>query len=340
MGETDTQAYHSETKDKIASYLKEINVELPVEEFIHQISNIYHYHEAMVYDTKQIGLFDKNHFFQTALASIEDKLPAKIHALDFGCGTGFGALEMIKKFGSRIELLVCFDLSPDMLQKCREKIERDHKEISVVYLSDLAELPKVKDYSFDLVVTNAVLHHLLNLKAHFDLIDAILKPEGFYLIGHEPNTRFYKNKDLLQHTLNFQKFKRVANRMTLDYILTKLKVKSRRKNVSELTIRDLINKGLIKEPIPSGKVCKLVDIHVPHGIASEQPWGFLGFSPEVIIDKFLPNYSLYTHITHTHIKDDKAMRYARWRKLDKSLAEKYPKDGAVALMILQKGIVA
>lgn len=324
------------TREKIASYLEEIDVEMHIDDFIPRISNIYHYFEAASYDQRQTGVFDKNKYFQQALQSIESGLSDQIQVLDFGCGTGFAALEMLKKFGKRISKLVCFDLSPDMVAKCKEKIDRDYPDMDVVYLSNLESIDKLNDYNFDLIITNAVLHHLMDLDRHFKLIDSLLKDNGFYIIGHEPNNLFYQNKDLILHTKKFQKFKRVIKKANFSYLLQKLGLKNPPPSIERQTNQALFEKGLIKQQIPISKIRKLVDIHVPNGIDKDQPWGFLGFSPEIITNNFLPNYTLKDHITHTHIKDDYALRYAYWRKVDQQLAEKYPNDGAIAIMTFQK----
>src|SRR3989442_14775002 len=65
--------------------------------------------------------------------------PSGLKILDFGCGTGFEAVEMIENFGAdSVEDLVCFDPSREMLERCRVRLKKYSARVS--FIGNLDEL--------------------------------------------------------------------------------------------------------------------------------------------------------------------------------------------------------
>ncbi len=325
-----------DTKQQIAAFLEAHDIPTPVEAFVAEASNIYHKHEAAIYDARHDGIADMRAVWLNLLERFGTALPARFTALDFGCGTGFASLLALDAFGERIKRLDCYDLSPEMLAACREKIgaENGRKTRFLCGEEGLAELETAR---YSLAVTNAALHHMLDLEATFHLIDRVLEPGGVYIAGHEPNARFYKNAALVRASKRFSAYKRLKRRFTREFWARKLGRSETWVSVENRTAREMLERGLIPKPLPAGAIPKLVDIHVPIGFdADRQRWGVNGFSGEMIVTRYLTNFELLGFLSYGHIKDNTVRRDPIWRRVEARLAHRHPHDGADCAMVFQK----
>src|SRR5690606_17083508 len=82
----------------------------------------------------------------------------RLRVLDFGCGTGFEAQQLLDGVpAERIERLVCYDLSAEMLERCRKRLTGSN--VDVVLTDSLKDLQSFSE-PFDILMTNSLLHHL------------------------------------------------------------------------------------------------------------------------------------------------------------------------------------
>ncbi len=147
---------------------------------------------ASVYDSSQeqnhpkvISLY-KN-IFDKILNYFYRKKINKINILDFGCGTGF--LEQF--LNPKLNNITGFDVSEKLLEIAKKK----HPDVQY-YLTDAYKLPTKKKY--DLIVENAVLHHLKNYQEIINKITPLLKPGGCLFLGAEPNYYCYRYLSLFK----------------------------------------------------------------------------------------------------------------------------------------------
>jgi SAM-dependent methyltransferase len=104
---------------------------------------------------------------------------ADFKVLDVGCGTGFLEDFLIP----RCECLCAVDATMAMLQTARAKFARN----CVHWIgADAGQLPFAQS-SFDMVCTNAVLHHLYDWQPLLSQMIHLLKPSGRLFLGYEPN---------------------------------------------------------------------------------------------------------------------------------------------------------
>lgn len=82
-----------------------------------------------------------------------------------------------------------------MVEICRNKLSSHGINMQFEFLSG-GEGEKIlhdrKEY-YDLIITNSVLHHLVDLGSFFQLVNELLKVDGMYIVGHEPHKLFYIN---------------------------------------------------------------------------------------------------------------------------------------------------
>jgi 2-polyprenyl-3-methyl-5-hydroxy-6-metoxy-1,4-benzoquinol methylase len=327
----------SATLDKISDVLQSRYIQGSVPDFIETVSNIYHHYESAVYDTSQVSLNDSIWSWQAALKSIQPDTGSNLRLLDYGAGTGFATLQVLQSsLGPSIKEVVCYDLSPAMMEICKEKMKA-FPSVSFLFLSDTAGREKLSEQKpFDLVVTNALLHHLLEVENFIHNVRQWVAPSGYYIAGHEPNYNFYYNTKLVNATKKFQQYKRIKQRLTLKYWLHKTGIKKSFHDLVTLTNNELMKRKLIRTPIQRNYLHKLVDIHVPFGISTDQPWGEIGFKDEKLAHWLGSDFVMTGIFTYSHIKDGLANHDWIWKRRLERLRKAFPNDGADALMIFKR----
>jgi SAM-dependent methyltransferase len=105
-------------------------------------------------------------------------------ACDVGCGTGF--LESLLE--SRVGSIVAIDATHPMLVRARQKFPG--KRVTWVQ-ADAHALP-AREAAFDLVCSNAMLHHVFGFEQVLSRMISMLKPGGKLFLGYEPNAIPYR----------------------------------------------------------------------------------------------------------------------------------------------------
>jgi 2-polyprenyl-3-methyl-5-hydroxy-6-metoxy-1,4-benzoquinol methylase len=325
--------------EKFVSNYKATN--MGINDFLNEVSNAYHQLEAKEYDERHVDIIgNEQYLINCVQQQIIKTNTTKLKILDYGCGTGFAANALLKsKLLPYIESISLYDLSPDMVAMAKQKLQ--HAAVPLYFYDNINGLEQLKNNQFDMVITNALVHHIPELEGFFAELTKLVKPGGYYLLSHEPNAAFYKNKALLQVTNAFSKFKKNRNRLNLNYWLFKLKIKKsfnlvRKVNILAATNLLLLEKGVISKPFPEKYIPKLIDVHVPIFDFDVQPWGEVGFSAEHLIVNYLHGFNLVHTTSYSHIKAEAIVRYKKWMEKDKLLSQKYPLDGADVLMLFQK----
>jgi ubiquinone/menaquinone biosynthesis C-methylase UbiE len=96
--------------------------------------------------------------------------------LDIGTGTAAIPVKMALKRPDLV--LTGIDLSPTMLAAARERVRRAHLTRRVHIRTGSARLVPFRRGTFDLVISNSVLHHLADPVPAFDEIARVLAPGG------------------------------------------------------------------------------------------------------------------------------------------------------------------
>ncbi|HVZ51723.1 MAG TPA: class I SAM-dependent methyltransferase [Pseudolabrys sp.] len=100
---------------------------------------------------------------------------------EFGCGPGRGTMYLVQKFGD----VTALDLSRNSLMLARSRAPRAR----YVQASNLS-LP-FADASFDIVVSDGVIHHTPNPYRAFSENVRVLKPGGAFYLGVYNRQRYY-----------------------------------------------------------------------------------------------------------------------------------------------------
>ena len=316
--------------------------ELSASDFLRAVSNAYHEVESSVYDQIHSEIATQ---VQPVLASMLDEirqssLPRKLRVLDIGCGTGFASEQLLLRLGSRIESLTCCDLSPEMLERCRRKLQ-SHPNVSFIQAD--AESIAGGPETFHLIVTCSVLHHLPNPKNLFNRIQVLLGSGCFYLMLHEPSCRYYRNPECAKV---FSKYKVSARRRMLCRYFNPERYWSRlmhairrdsKDTLEERTSRLLLVRNIIRRPLTIREVRQMVDIHVPPIHPGTFQLGSSGFDPDEIRGFHSGNLRCIRNISYGFLGTElEAAAPLFWKKRAGELAKKFPLDGAQISALWQK----
>lgn len=144
--------------------------EAPVYEIIHpQLFNWYHNKKSWN---------DLKFIFSNLIDTGE-----KIRILDLGCGTGFLTLKAMKWEETAITAV---DLSKEMLSVLEKKIVSPQKDSIIFVNKEAVSFLQSNTIGYDLIMTSALLHHLVDLEELLDLSIENLKAGGILYIAYEP----------------------------------------------------------------------------------------------------------------------------------------------------------
>ncbi|MEI6089522.1 MAG: methyltransferase domain-containing protein [bacterium] len=120
---------------------------------------------------------------------LNEELPFNIKVLEIGCGTG--QLSNFLSISNR--LTYGTDISFNSLKLADEFKEKSSLKRSSFYQMNLFK-PIFKEDSFNIIISNGVLHHTANPEKAFETIAKLLKREGFIIIGlYNRYGRFFTN---------------------------------------------------------------------------------------------------------------------------------------------------
>jgi SAM-dependent methyltransferase len=168
----------------------------PMEELVVEMNRLFFDTNAHLFEGKHPEIFEQlPPIWKRLMAKVQSGSRAPWRILDFGSGVGFCgdmALDLLPH--GDIERLTSVDFAPAILDLCRERLSRRFPRGE--YLRELPAAPPPGGYN--LLLTNAVLHHLADVDRHLAEIERTLAPDAWWVLGHEPSARFYRNPECLR----------------------------------------------------------------------------------------------------------------------------------------------
>ena len=310
------------TTQYTADFLQPFEPQLPLLLLVERVNQIYHAHEAQDYDRLHPEIFS---LLPEMWQDMLSKLPTwnSLKILDFGCGTGFEANQVILTLGNNIERITCYDLSSEMLSMCKKRLGGNPK---IRFTSNVPEIAAHAPY--DVLLTNSLLHHLPDVDSTIQSLLPFLTADAFWLAGHEPSARFYQNSQcsaLLNEYMGHQRWARLAD--PVSYFRKLKQVAGIESDPLRITGVIAYKEGLFRK-IPSRvAIDRLVDFHVPH--SSQEASTGRGFDFRRLEDEWRNDWSLEWTRTYSfmgHVKELALPR--RWQQKARRLAECFPNDGA------------
>lgn len=254
--------------------------------------------------------------------------------LDVGCGTGFVATSFCPYLTKKSKF-ICLDISQRMLRQCESNLKDKNFQCELIYkIYNGLHLP-FGDNSIDILTLNSVLHHIINTESFLKEVNRVLKKEGYLLIGHEANERFYKNKVIWTiYRILYLLF----NPLSIIDVLQRRGFLKRRFNLisekyDEVTdkINDtLLSEGLIKERLSKFKIDKIIEHHSINGFDVDEINKYLNVGRDNFRLVYSETYNHLYWIFMEHYKNPLIFG------LDKILGYLYPRDGKTMLLVFQK----
>ena len=186
-----------------------------MDKLVVELNRIYHSAEARNYNSRHPEIHDQlPPLWSEMIAVVESQSTnQEWDVLDFGCGTGFASEQILRELRpSQMRSLTCYDPSPEMLSICEKRI--GGRLDNLRFCSDLSEVLGDKT-RFNLLATNSLLHHLPEPGAEIAKLDASIAKDAWWLLGHEPSKRFYKNPECQKELSRYQASAKLRREDTL-----------------------------------------------------------------------------------------------------------------------------
>ncbi len=309
------------------------------ESILEALNIAYHAREASRYDSQHAEICQQlPPLWREMIAiALRQRRHQRWSILDFGCGTGFEVSQLLRHLPhDAIADLWCYDLSPEMLQRCRCRISPIFPETR--FTSSLEDVLD-SGTQFNLLITNSLLHHL---PKYLDLPQSLaprLSDDAIWLTGHEPSARFYKNSDCRETYDRFLREHRWRRRFSPSaYVGYAKRQLGMSRTPAQAAANQVWQNGLFKRRPPARLVSRLVDLHVAHSV--EEVQSGRGFDVEQIQRDLAGTWELVWTRSYSFMGAFYEGRLSgRWRDECLRLSSKFPDDGANFSAVWQRSSV-
>jgi trans-aconitate methyltransferase len=313
----------------ITSLLEPYQPKLPLDDLVVEVNKLYHSFEAQSYDVRHPEVHQQlPPLWQEIIKSLieQQKSTTKWRILDFGCGTGFEAEQLIQNLpqGS-IAQLICYDPSTEMLERCRSRIAPLFPE--AIFCCDLKTIPDSNE-SYNLLATNSLLHHLPNFITTINSLLPLLSKDAVWLSGHEPSSRFYKNVECTKMYEQFLQERRIKKFLSPENYIRRIKrIFKLEIDPANETAKEAFYKGLFQTRPPVFVIGRLVDFHVAHSIDEAASGRGLDF--ESMQTEFAGTWKLTWVKTYSFMGSFYEQNLPqKWLESCGEIAYNFPHDGA------------
>jgi ubiquinone/menaquinone biosynthesis C-methylase UbiE len=273
---------------------------------VQRINEIYHDLESTCYDQRHRDMvsFEQTFWLNAAKKYLITNAP--IVCLDYGTGTGF-VPATIGRYLKQIDLLICCDISAEMLKICQSNLQRLYLPCKSSFRKiDDGKIPVDTD-SVDVITINSVLHHIVDLNSFSQECRRVLKKGGALLVSHEPNRKqslsFVGNTLLFFNTILYKPralFIRAAEKLPslegfMRLVLSAISKGYRIRNKMLFNIaRQLKEEGFVDFEPRGTEIQQIVDFHSQHGQGFKpiefETYNHLGFFPNNRAVKAIDHY--------------------------------------------------
>lgn len=297
---------------------------VPLEQLVEWLNQLYHAAEASSYDAThpEIHRFLPPLWRKMIQTVVEDSPSRQWSILDFGCGTGFEAEQMLTNLPlGKIARLTCYDPSPEMLDQCRKKIASRYPQTT--FVTDIKKIVE-KGECFDTLLTNSLLHHMPKPWESIAEMLPILSKDAVWLQGHEPSRRFHKNHHCRKVFTDYRRQRWLSPRKYVSQLFSLFF----NEGPAIVTAKESHRLGLFERKPPVHLIRVLVDFHVPQAY-SQRVDSDQGFDFEEIEKTLADHWRLKWVETYSYMGNVSEHRLPpAWKKQTAELKSRFPSDGA------------
>jgi len=293
---------------------------VPLESLVTEINSIYHSFDAAKYEAEHAEI---RLLWPELWVEMMHQLPQRDcwRVLDFGCGTGFEAEQLLHALGSSIDFLAAYDPSQEMLAQAKIRLRNNSK---VIFSDSLDNVSAHGPYN--LLITNSVLHHLADIDKTIFNLQTFLSDDAYWLSGNEPSSRFYKNADCIQLFEKYAAYRKRTKWLQPARYMAKIRSVFGMNSLSA-TARKAVERGLFAMRPSDTAIARLVDFHVHH--LSDDVNAGRGLDLVKMQSAFSPHWSLRWHKAYSYLGAFSELGAPQqWRDKASLLKAHFPEDGA------------
>lgn len=303
---------------------------------VERLNILYHQYEASEYDGVHPEIPERLSVYWKEMVDVggrDHRKPWRV--LDFGCGTGFEAEQVIQHATPEgISALTCYDSSPAMLERCRLRLAGLYPQAE--FTTSLAALLD-GGQKFDLLITNSLLHHLQDPLKTVTEVSGLAAGDALWFAGHEPSRRFFLNPECDALYRDFRRWRLRRRALSPSTYLNRfLPLLGFKLAPAQRAARDAFEEGLFQRKPPGWLVGNLVDSPVARDSTEAAAGG--GFDPMRLTEEVAPGWRMLWHATYAYMgPHDEQSLPDEWKEACRGLASQYPADGANFCAVLNKG---
>lgn len=313
----------------LAQLLGPFGPKRPLAELVVDLNRLYHAVEAESYDHSHPEIFAQlPELWRSMIEQARPILPSEpLTVVDYGCGTGFAASRVVAELGpERIAELICYDPSPEMLARCRERFRS--AAMPVRFCTTEAEWGADRVARIDVLLTNSLLHHLPDPVAMARGLRARMGDQAVWLAGHEPSVRFYRNPECVDLWQRFERRRRWRRYLSPSaYWEVGKRVLGVGAEPASVAARQAYAKGWFQVRPSPAAIGRVVDLHVaasPAEVAAGR-----GLDVERLATDLTGAWSLVWTKSYSYLGNvAEAHASATWQRACAELARRHPRDGA------------
>jgi 2-polyprenyl-3-methyl-5-hydroxy-6-metoxy-1,4-benzoquinol methylase len=253
---------------RIAEIMRRHGALSTAEEFHAAVNVTFHKYESEQYDTLHADMWEslpeQMQLLVQDVLNAAPKFPEQIRLLDIGCGTGLATdCFMRTPLGPRVRTVDLIDTSASMLRRAAARAKT--WDIPVQQREGIVEsIPG--EGMYDAIITCSVLHHVPDLPSFMRAVRRLQASGGVFIHLQDPNGDFMNDPQLRQRTAQASTHlpewvQRLAPRRILGRLYRELTGTQGKDYVSK-TNRELVENGIIQEPLTVAELFAITDIHV------------------------------------------------------------------------------
>ncbi len=308
------------------------------EKLVIRVNEIFHDIEGKDYQKKHKDIFTGEALrWQKTAKKYFQNYKSPITVLDIGTGTGFIPIKTAEYLSEK-DRFICSDISQEMLEVSKNNISTANFKCKIEYLK--LDGTSINVGKATIITINSVVHHIPNLKIFFTILNSIVPIGGRIIIGHEPNSLFYSEKQLVNKYLFFEKLfspkkliLSILRFAKINILLKRILAKKKNNSVLNKINKILLHERLINKNLSVDDINKMVDYHSPTAGAKIDKTK--GINIEEIRKMYLPNFETEYFETYNFLSK-MSNKNIFMRKLNKSLSKKHKGKGATFFIVLKK----